>query len=379
MEVDASRGPLRFFAHMPDPRAINRRHLLFDLMAITLLAVLSKANDWVDVVAWGRAHEPWLRTFLQLPHGIPSHDTFARIFRKLCPQAMENVFVAWTSHMETASAGKLIALDGKTLRRSFDLAAGKAAIHMINAWSHENRLALGQLAVDGDSNEITAMPKLLELLDLKGALVTIDAIGCQKAIAEKIIEKKADYLLAVKQNQKDLHEDIAFFFEEAIAGRFENIPHTACKTVDGDHGRVETRCCFVVDDLAWLRQRHPHWPKLAAIVCVESVRHVMGKAEPAPTRRYYITSRRADAPFMLAAVRGHWGVENPLHWSLDVIFREDDNRSRKGHAAENMARIRRLALNLLRRDTSMPKTSLKTKRFLCGCDRDTLLRVLQGP
>lgn len=381
MEVDASRGALRFFAHMPDPRAGNRRHLLFDLMAITLLAVLSKANDWVDVVAWGKAHEPWLRTFLQLPHGIPSHDTFARIFRKLCPQALENVFVAWTSHMTTASAGKLVAIDGKTLRRSFDLAAGKAAIHMVNAWSHENRLALGQLAVDGDSNEITALPKLIELLDLKGALVTIDAIGCQKVIAEKIIEKKADYLLAVKKNQKELHEDITFFFEESIAGKFEGVAHTTCETVDGDHGRIETRRCLVVDDTAWLRKRHPHWPRLAAMVCVESQRHVKSKAsatEP-PTRRHYITSRRADAQAMLTAVRAHWGVENSLHWSLDVTFREDENRSRKGHAAENLARIRRLALNLLRRDTSMPQTSLKTKRFLCGCDRNTLLRVLQGP
>lgn len=379
MEVDVSRSPLRFFAHMPDPRAGNRRHLLFDMMAITLLAVLSKAEDWIDVVSWARAHEPWLRTFLTLPRGIPSHDTFGRLFAKLCPQALENCFVAWTSHMTTASAGELIAIDGKTLRRSFDLAAGKAAIHMISAWSHENHLALGQLATDGDSNEITAIPKLLELLDLKDSLVTIDAIGCQKAIAEKIVEKKGDYLLAVKGNQKELHEDITFYFDEAIAGRFENIPHTFCETVDGDHGRVETRRCWVVDDIGWLRKRHPHWPKLAAMVCVESVRHVMGKDEPPPTRRHYITSRRADAAAMLAAVRGHWGIENRLHWNLDVTFREDESRVRKNHAAENLSRVRRLALNLLRRDTSMPNTSLKTKRFLCGCDRDTLLRVLQGP
>jgi predicted transposase YbfD/YdcC len=379
MEVDASRGPLRFFAHMPDPRAANRRHLLFDMMVIALLAVLSKANDWIDIVAWARAHEPWLRTFLKLPHGIPSHDTFGRLFAKLSPQALEHVFVTWTSHLSTASAGKLIALDGKSLRRSFDQASGKTAIHMISAWSHENRLVLGQMAVDGDSNEITAMPKLLELLDLKGALVTIDAIGCQTAIAETIVKKKADYLLAVKQNQKELHEDITFFFEEALAQGFDGVRHGVCETVDGDHGRVETRRGFVTDDIAWLRQRHPHWPKLAAIVCVESVRHVTGKAEPSPTRRYYITSRRTDASAMLAAARGHWGIENPLHWSLDVTFREDENRSRKGHAPENLSRVRRLALNMLRRDTSMPKTSLKTKRFLCGCDRQRLLTVLQGP
>lgn len=378
MEVDASRGPLRAFRQLPDPRAGNIRHMLFDMMVITLLGTLSKCNDWIEIVCWARANQKWLSTFLELPHGIPSHDTFGRLFARLSPLALEQCFVAWTSHMTVASLGQLLALDGKTLRRALQQAGGKAAVQMVSAWSHHNHLALAQLAVEEKSNEITAIPKLLEMLDLKGALVTIDAVGCQTAIAEKIVEKKGDYLLAVKQNQKELHEDVSFFLDEAIAAGFEGIPHSIHQTVDGDHGRIETRTCYVTGDVDWLRKRHPHWPKLAAIVCVQSVRQIKGKQEPKPTRRYYITSRAPDAQALQEAVRGHWGIENRLHWSLDVIFREDDSRTRKGHGAQNLNRIRKLALNLLRKDQTRPKDSIKTRRFLCSCDREYLLAIIQG-
>ena len=376
MDVDAPRGLLRFFQDLPDPRAANARHPLTDIMAIALMAVLSKAQDWVEVEAWGLANQLWLATFLGLPHGIPSHDTFGRVFAALSPEAFEEVFLAWMNALQKASGGKLIAIDGKTLRRSFQVAGAHSAVHMVSAWAQLNHLVLGQVATDAKSNEITAIPRLLELLDLKGATVTIDAMGCQKEIARQIVQAGGHYLLAIKDNQPTLHEEVKFLFDEAIAQGFEGMARSIHQELEADHGRIETRRCWSTREVEWFQDRD-QWEGLGSFVCVECVREVMG-GKTSTERRYYISSHDGrDAAFLAQAVRGHWGIENRLHWCLDVCFQEDQCRVRKGHGAQNLSRLRRIALNLLRQDKTK-KASLKTKRFLCSCDRQFLLNVLLG-
>lgn len=382
MDVDARAVFLRFLGDLPDPRASNRRHLLHDILVIAVLAVLCRCDDFEEIAAWGEAHEPWLRTFLDLPHGVPCPDTFDRVLARLDPLALERALIAWAEALREASGGRLIAVDGKALRGSFQAAGSKALVHMVSAWCEGGRLALAQLAADQKSNEVTAIPRLLELLDLRGATVSIDAAGCQKAIARKIVEAGGGYLLAVKDNQKGLREAVGFYFEEAIREGWEGLPHLEHQTVDGDHGRLETRRCWCVADVGWLKGQGQDWPGLRGMVCVEADRLVFGGARTVE-RRYYITShdpRAVGAGFLLGAVRGHWGIENRLHWSLDVCFREDQSRARTGHAAENLSRLRRLALNLLRR---LPQTkrvkSLKSKRLLCSWDRDYLLKALTVP
>jgi len=386
MDVRGPRDLLRFFEELPDPRADNLSHPLSSLMAITLLAVLSTADDWVSVESWAVANEAWLATFLDLPHGIPSHDTVGRVFAALDPQRFEACFRRWMAGMALASGGKLIAIDGKTLRRSFEAAGGKAAIHMVSAWVQQNHAVLGQIQVADKSNEITAIPKLLEVLDLRGATVTIDAMGCQKDIAAQIVapEKGGHYLLAVKDNQPTLHEEVKLFLDEAIAGGWEHTGHSFHQEVEGDHGRVETRRCWATGEIDWF-QDAKDWPGFRSIVCVESLREVMG-GKATTERRYYISSHdprkpTTDARFLLEAVRGHWGIENRLHWCLDVCFHEDQSRVRKQHGAQNFSRVRRLCLNLLRPAPAPgkkpdKKMSLKTKRFLCCCSREYLLRVI---
>ncbi len=383
MDVDASRGLLGYLAQVPDPRAQNSRHCLLDLLAITILAVLCRCDDWVEVAAWGEEHQGWLRTFLALPHGVPSHDTFGRVFARLAPDELERCLSQFIQGLVQASGGRLIALDGKTLRRSFEAGGGKAAIHMVSAWCSFNHLVLGQLTTDAKSNEITAIPKLLELLDVRGALVSIDAMGCQKQIARQIVQQRGDYLLAVKDNHKTLHEDVRLFIDEAITGQWEGMKHDYHQDVDADHGRLEVRRCWVSDDVAWLKRQGHDWPKLGGLVCVESQRQVFG-TDPEPTleRRYYLTSRQPcgeGARAMLEATRAHWGIENKLHWCLDMVFGEDQSRVRKGHAAENLSRFRRLALTLLRRmHPPRPKTSLKVRRLMCSSNRQTLLNAIAG-
>jgi len=376
MDVGAPRGLLRFFQDLPDPRAANARHRLVDIMAIALMAVLSKAQDWIEVEAWGLANELWLATFLDLPHGIPSHDTFSRVFARLAPQTFEGVFRAWMNALQKASDGQLIAIDGKTLRRSFQVAGAKSAVHMVSAWAPLNHVVLGQLATEAKSNEITAIPKLLKLLDLKGATVTIDAMGCQKEIARQIVKAGGHYLLAIKDNQPTLHEGVKFLFDEAIAHGFESLARALHQEVEADHGRMETRRCWSTREVAWFQDR-AQWEGLGSFVCVECAREVMG-GQTSTERRYYISSHNGqDAAFLAQAVRAHWGIENRLHWCLDMCFQEDQCRVRQGHGAQNLSRLRRIALNLLRRNQTR-KGSLKTKRFLCSCDRQFLLDVLLG-
>lgn len=378
MEVDTRAVLLRFFGGLPDPRASNRRHLLHDLLILTVLGTLCHCDDFEDIVAWAEDHLDWLKSFLDLPHAIPSADTFERVLARLDPTALEARLLRWTQALQRASGGKLVAIDGKSLRRAFQRAGRLTLPHLVSAWSQENRLVLAQLATDQKSNEITAIPQLLALLDLKAATVTIDAMGCQKTIAQQIRDQGGHYLLAVKDNQPSLFEHVAFYFTEAIAAGWEGLPHVTCQSTDGDHGRLELRRCWAIADVGWLKGQGQDWPDLRGLVCVECDREVFG-GKHSVERRYFITShdpRQVGAQFLLDAVRGHWGIENRLHWCLDVCFREDESRVRTGHAAENLSRIRRLALNLLRRLATKPRLSLKTKRRRCSWNPDLLLKAL---
>jgi predicted transposase YbfD/YdcC len=383
MDVDASRDLLGYLAQMPDPRADNARHRLLDILTITILAVMCRCDGWIEIAAWGKAHQDWLREFLELPHGAPSHDTFGRTFARMDPEALERCIAQFLGGLVQACGGRLIAIDGKTLRRSFEAGGRKAAIHMVSAWCASNHLTLGQLATDAKSNQITAIPKLLKLLDIRGALVSIDAMGCQKQIAGQIVEQRGDYLLAVKDNHKTLHEDVRLFMDEAIAGQWEGMKHDYCQDVHADHGRLEVRRCWVSNNVRWLKRQGHDWPGIGGLVCVESERQVFGVApQPTVERRYYITSRKPcddGAAAMLEATRAHWQIENKVHWCLDMVFGEDCSRVRKGHAAENLSRFRRLALTLMRRMSQVkPGTSLKVRRLMCSWDRQTLLNALCG-
>ncbi len=373
------------FGDVPDPRrSQGRRHKLSDMIVLAVCAVVCCADSWADVADFGRAKLKWFETFLDLPHGIPCQDTFERVFARLDPDAFERCFVDWTRTLAGSSGGKLVAIDGKKVRRSFEHAWDHStATHLVSAFVAENRTVLGQLAVDCKENEIVAIPKLLELLDLKGAVVTVDAIGCQTEIAGNIVGNGGDYVLAVKENQPALHAALARNLDEMVLQKFEGVRHGFVQTVDGDHGRVETRRVWVTDRLDdWLDgSLRSRWPGLRSVAVVEALREIPGKPTAAAERRYFISSLagngRTDATRMAAAIRGHWSVENQLHWVLDVSFGEDQSRVRKGHGAENLARVRRIALNLLRKETSK-KRGVKGKRLNAAWDHDYLLKLLTG-
>lgn len=374
MTVNAPSGLLRYFSELEDPR-MNRtkQHELTDILTIAICAVICGANGWTQIEEFGRAKFKWFKTFLYLPNGIPSHDTFGRLFAKLDPTAFEACFRKWIEAIAEKTNGRLIAVDGKTLRHSFDHANQKAAIHMVSAWSEANHLVLGQVATEEKSNEITAIPKLLELLDIKGAVISIDAMGCQKAIAEKIIDQQGDYLLALKKNQGGLYDDVVLLFDQCIRDDCQGVVYATAQTVNGGHGRVEERRIWTTWDVDWFAQR-TLWKGLSCFVCIESKRTIDG--ETSIERRYYICSLDGkDSGHILSLTRGHWGVENRLHWSLDVQFREDESRIRQGYAAENYSRLNRIALNLLKQQTSH-KVGIQTKRLRAGWDHDYLLKVL---
>ena len=366
-----------YFASLTDPRfpnAPNNRHQLMDILVIAVCAVISGAEGWEDLEEYGTAHAEWFADFLALPHGIPGHDTFRRVLSRLDPEELTRCFIAWTEALSEVSGGDMVSIDGKTLRHSFDHATGQGAIHMVSAWASANRLVLGQVKVEEKSNEITAIPKLLKMLDITGAIVTIDAMGCQKEIAKVITEQEADYVLALKENHKTLHDDVALFFEDAKATDFAGIDHERYETVDGDHGRIETRTYWITSDIEWLGAK-ASWSRLQSIGRVESRREI--GADVSVETRLFLTSLPADGVVFAHAVREHWGIENSLHWVLDVSFDEDACRIRKDHGAENFSVLRHLALNLLRRE-SHHQRGIKARRKRAGWDRGYLLQVFMA-
>jgi predicted transposase YbfD/YdcC len=369
------------FGGLPDPR-INRTkdHNLIDILVIAICTLLCGGEGFNDMEDFGKAKHDWFKTFLELPHGIPSHDTFNRLFAALKPAQFLECFLGWTQSLRTAIAGEIVAIDGKALRRA--LRKGQSAQYIVNAWAHQNGLVLGQLKVADKSNEITAVPQLLRALELAGCIVTVDAMGCQKKIAKEIVESDADYVLALKGNQETVHEEVKSYLDDAIARQAHLPPRKPAakdlpeldyfQTVEKDHGRIETRRYWQSDRLDWFADRSK-WEKLTSVGVVESVREVDGEVKI--ERRYYLSSLPRGVQRFAAAVRGHWGVENQLHWVLDVCFGEDQSRARTGYAAENLATLRRLALNVLRRETTK-KRGMKGKQKCAGWDHAYLLRLL---
>ena len=350
-------------------------HYLLEIITIAICATICGADDWVAVEEFGQAKEKWFRTFLKLPNGIPSHDTFGRVFVQLDPDQFRHCFLSWIQAISQLSQGEIVAIEGKRLRRSHDGTLGKAAIHMVSAWAATNRLVLGQLKTDEKSNEITAIPELLRVLALKGCIVTIDAMGCQTEIAELIVDQKADYVLALKGNQGTLHDDVQDLFASAHQINFQDIAHDFHQTIDKDHGRIEIRRYWAVSDPEFISYLDPtgKWAGLQSIGMVEAQRQVGNLITT--EIRYYISSRPGDAIEFAQAVRTHWGIENCVHWVLDVAFREDDCRVRKGNGPQNFALLRHIALNLLRHEKSA-KCGIRTKRLKAGWNEDYLFKVL---
>jgi len=362
----------KHFARLRDPRLNRRkRHLLMDIVVIAICAVLCGANNFPQIEAFGKRRLPWLRRFLALPNGIPSHDTFERLFQRLCPTAFQRCFLDWLHPLHAQVGGKHFALDGKTLRRSGSPANGLGPLHLVSVWATHANLILGQVAVDEKSNEITAVPKLLELLDLHGALVTLDAMGCQKKIAQQITEGGGDYVLTVKENQEHLFDDILSCFVQAGEDDFQSVTYDRYVTEEQGHGRYEKRYYSVIHDPQGIRHAQ-EWPKLCVIGHCYSERTENG--ETSYEDRYFIGSKRAGARYYGRALRGHWRIENCLHWQLDVTFREDDSRIRDRNAAENVALLRRVALGLLKRHPD--KGSIATKRFSAALDEKFLEEVV---
>jgi predicted transposase YbfD/YdcC len=365
----------KHFSNLDDPRSSNRWHLLFDIIVIAICAAICGADSWTDVELFGKSKYKWFKQSLKLPHGIPSHDTFGRVFALLDTEQFQVCFVEWVSAISEVLQGQIVAVDGKTLRRSHDKAAGKGAIQIVGAWAAQNRLVLGQMKVDERSNEITAIPELLALLEIAGCIVTTDAIGCQKTIAQTIVDQDADYVLALKENQGHLYETFQDLFQSPAEMVAAGCDHH--KTVEKGHGRIEVRECWTTSDPDYLRyisEQLSEWPGLRSLVMVRSERSII-HGEGTIKCRYFISSLDSDAKLALHAVRTHWGIENKVHWILDIAFREDDCRVRKGNGAENFAVLRHIALNLLKQEKSL-KCGIKAKRKMAGWDHDYLLRVL---
>ena len=367
---------LTHFAELNDPRVErSKRHKLIDIIAITLCGVICGAETWVDIAAFGQAKQAWLKQFLELPNGIPSHDTFGDVFARLDPEAFQRCFAEWVQAVVEVSAGQVVAIDGKTLRGSGDTVLGKRAIHMVSAWASGNGLVLGQVKVDDKSNEITAIPALLRVLALKGCIVTIDAMGGQTEIAAQIVEQEADYVLSLKENQGRLYQDVKELFEYALNLRQPPFALDHVRVVEKAHGRLEIRECWTLTDANGFPalRTSADWKGLQTLVMVRRERRVQGKVSQETA--FYIASLAATAQRLLDCTRLHWSIENALHWVLDVAFHEDASQVRKDHAPQNFALIRHWALNLLKTDTTV-KASLHTKRLTAGWNDSYLLRLL---
>ncbi len=370
------------FQSLTDPRVDRTKdHDLIDILVIAICALLCAAESFNDMEDFGKAKENWFRTFLKLRNGIPSHDTFNRVFAAIDPKEFLECFLRWTQSLRQAVAQEIVALDGKALRRALN--RDESPKYVVSAWAEGNNLVLGQLKVDEKSNEITAVPELLRVLELAGCIVTVDAMGCQKKIAKEIIEADADYVLALKGNQETVHAEVKSFLDATLEEKQKKRPKgaviatTAAKlqqleTVEKDHGRLETRRYYQSAELGWFADR-AKWEGLRSVGMVEAVREVDGKTTT--ERRYYLSSLSLDVATFARAVRGHWGVENKLHWVMDVCFREDQSRARTGYAAENLATLRRLALNLLKRERTK-KRGIRGKQLNASWDHAYLLKLL---
>ncbi len=368
----SERSLVAAFASLEDPRCpINRRHNLTEVIVVAIAAVLCGADGWVDVAEFGRAKEDWFRQFLTLPQGIPSHDTFGRVFGLLDPHAFESCFRRWVAAIRDLIPGQVIAIDGKTLRRSHDRGAGLAALHLVSAWATANQVVLGQVATEAKSNEITAIPQLLALLHLKGCIVTIDAMGCQTKIAAQIDDQGGDYVLALKGNQGTLATEVEEAFISADATDYAEMDTQVLETVERGHGRVERRRYRTLGDLSGVPRR-ALWQGMNMIGMVESQRTVEGNTSV--ETRYYIGSIGHDVTCFERAVRRHWGIENTLHWSLDMTFREDECRVRDPNARENLAVLRHIALTRLKQDNA--KVGLRNKRNKAGWDQRYLTKLI---
>lgn len=359
-------NPLNYFKSLIEPRMERcKLHLFDEIIFLTICAVICGADNFVEIESFGKEKKEWLSRFLKFKNGIPSHDTIGRLFAQIDSKEFEKCFIEWVQSVVELTKGQVIAIDGKTLRGSSSLSNGKKAIHMVSAFANANGIVLGQIACEEKSNEITAIPALLDLIVVKGCIVTIDAMGCQTAIAEKIIEQEADYILAVKDNQKKLHEEIISMF-----GRYKS---ENCETLEKNHGRIETRHCSVLKNLKGMKGM-TKWKELKSIVKIESKQEINGKVSE--ETRYYISSLDVTAEKMNVLVRAHWCVETKLHWILDVSFKEDDNRTRTDNSAENLSIVRRIALNLLKADSTL-KVGIAAKRKAAGWNNDYLESILK--
>jgi predicted transposase YbfD/YdcC len=382
MQTHPKLSLIEHFKTIKDPRVDRTKdHELIDVLVIALCCLLCGGESFNDMEDFGEAKHEWFKTFLKLGNGIPSHDTFNRVFQVLDPKQFLDCFLSWTQSLRQAVAQEIVALDGKALRRA--ISKKQSPKYIVSAWADSNNLVLGQLKVEDKSNEITAVPQLLRVLELAGCIVTIDAMGCQKKIAKEIIEADADYVLALKGNQQKVHEEVKTFLDSTVEEQQKSRPNGAvlpqelaalqkCETVEKDHGRTEIRRYYQSSYLDWFADK-AKWEGLQSVGMVESVRQTDEKTTT--ERRYYLCSLKLDVQTFARAVRGHWAVENKLHWTMDVCFREDQSRARAGYAAENLATLRRLALNLLKREHSK-KRGIKGKQLNAGWDHAYLLKLL---
>jgi len=363
---------MEHFKDLPDPRMVNKcDHLLIDIVMIAICAMIANADSWEDIAAFGEGKQAWLGQWLALPNGIPSPDTFQRVFAHLDADAFHQRFRAWMAEVFQLTEGQVIAVDGKMGRGTCD-AQGKSTLHLVSAWATANQLTLGQVQVGEKANEIVAIPTLLDLLVLKGCIVTVDAIGCQKTIVKQIRDQEADYVVTVKNNQPKLYQHITDAFAGADAQGWQRASPQYCETLDHQHGRVEQRQCWVLADA---QVRALGWQDGQTLVRVRRVTQ-RGEDKPSDETHYYLSSLAPHASLILGAVRAHWGIENGCHWVLDVLFHEDASRTRLQHADENLALLRKIALNLIRQHPA--KGSLKGKRYRAALNEDFLLQVLQS-
>jgi len=357
-----------FFKNLPDNRIErNKQHLLIDIVILTIIAVICGADSWDSIELFGKSKKEFLLKFLKLPNGIPSHDTINRVISSINGDKFEELFIHWVSSIrDNEIQGEVIAIDGKTVRRSKDSFHNKKPVHIVSAWANSNKLVLGQRKVDDKSNEITAIPQLLKLLDIEGSVITIDAMGTQTKIADEIINQKANYILALKGNNSYLEDDVKNIFKIQKVGSIS-------QTLEKGHGRIETRVCEVITDLNFLEDTNK-WRELKSIIRITSKREIQGKTST--EQRYYISSLESSSKDFNSFIRQHWGVENSLHWTLDMTFREDEQRKRNKNGAQNFALIQKIALNLLKTEDTK-KISLKSKRLRAAWDNEFLLKILK--